>query len=116
MEDYRQVLWEPKLRLLLDYAVELTRAPNGRGEPAIAELRAAGWSDAAILEATEVIGFFNYYNRLVDALGVEPEPEGGPGGVDDYDAPQCLRSATVPPRQVMLMRARPSTAMLSPVM
>ncbi len=38
-------------------------------------LRAAGWSDAAILEAVEVIGFFNYYNRLVDALGVEPEPE-----------------------------------------
>jgi len=23
----------------------------------------------------EIIGFFNYYNRLVDALGVEPEPE-----------------------------------------
>jgi alkylhydroperoxidase family enzyme len=38
-------------------------------------LRAAGWSDAAILEAVEVIGFFNYYNRLADALGVEPEPE-----------------------------------------
>lgn len=75
IEDYRQAVWEPKLRLLLDYAVELTRHPNGRGAAAIAELRASGWSDEAILEATEVIGFFNYYNRLVDALGVEPEPE-----------------------------------------
>jgi hypothetical protein len=23
----------------------------------------------------EVVGFFNYYNRMADALGVEPEPE-----------------------------------------
>jgi hypothetical protein len=27
--------------------------------------------------ARKNIGFFNYYNRLVDALGVEPEPEWG---------------------------------------
>ena len=75
MEDYRQADLEQPLRLLLDFAVQLTHDPHAGGEPAILALRAAGWSDAAILEAVEVIGFFNYYNRLADALGVEPEPE-----------------------------------------
>jgi alkylhydroperoxidase family enzyme len=83
MDDYRTMDWDaldpdgPRLRPLLDCAVALTRAPNGGGETAIVALRAAGWSDAAILEAVEVIGFFNYYNRMVDALGVAPEPEWG---------------------------------------
>lgn len=75
MDDYQQAELDQPLRLLLDFAVQVTRDPHAGGEPAIVALRAAGWSDAAILEAVEVIGFFNYYNRLVDALGVEPEPD-----------------------------------------
>lgn len=75
MDDYQQAELEQPLRLLLDFAVQVTRDPHAGGEPAIEALRAVGWSDAAILEAVEVIGFFNYYNRLVDALGVEPEPD-----------------------------------------
>jgi uncharacterized peroxidase-related enzyme len=69
MDDYRQADLEPPLRLLLDFAVQVTRDPHAGGEAAVVALRAAGWSDAAILEAVEVIGFFNYYNRLADALG-----------------------------------------------
>ncbi len=38
-------------------------------------MREVGWTDAQILTATEVVGFFNYYVRMVEALGVEPEPE-----------------------------------------
>ena len=75
MEDYRQADLDPTVRLLLDFAVQMTSESHARGEKAIGDLRAAGWSDAAILEAVEIIGFFNYYNRLVDALGVDPEPE-----------------------------------------
>jgi uncharacterized peroxidase-related enzyme len=75
MEDYRQADLDQPLRALLDFAVQVTRDPRVGGEAAIMALRAVGWSDAAILEAVEVIGFFNYYNRLADALGVEPEPE-----------------------------------------
>ncbi|MGQ9573585.1 MAG: carboxymuconolactone decarboxylase family protein [Dehalococcoidia bacterium] len=37
-------------------------------------LRAQGFSDADILDAVQIIGFFNYYARMADALGVEPEP------------------------------------------
>ena len=77
MEDYRQAALEPHLRLLLDFAVQVTLAVQTIHAARIAELREAGWEDAAILEAVEIIGFFNYYNRLADALGVEPEPEWG---------------------------------------
>ena len=77
MEDYRQAELDPALRALLDFAVQMTSNPHAGGEEAIGTLRGAGWSDAAILEAAEIIGFFNYYNRMVDALGVNPEPEWG---------------------------------------
>jgi uncharacterized protein YciW len=36
-------------------------------------LREHGWTDSEILTATQITGFFNYYTRMVDALGVEPE-------------------------------------------
>jgi alkylhydroperoxidase family enzyme len=37
-------------------------------------LRAEGFRDEDILDAVEIIGFFNYYARMANALGVEPEP------------------------------------------
>ncbi len=43
------------------------------------KLRAAGLSDRAILDAVQVISYFNYINRVADGLGVDPEPE-MPGG------------------------------------
>jgi len=36
-------------------------------------LRAVGWSDVQIHDATQVVALFNYFTRLADALGVEPE-------------------------------------------
>jgi alkylhydroperoxidase family enzyme len=36
-------------------------------------LRAEGFRDEDILDAVEIVGFFNYYARMADALGVEPE-------------------------------------------
>ena len=40
---------------------------------AIDSLRTLGWSDAQIHDAVQVVALFNYYTRLADALGVEPE-------------------------------------------
>ena len=37
------------------------------------ELRAHGLDDRAIHDATQVIAYFNYINRVADTLGVEPE-------------------------------------------
>ncbi len=38
-------------------------------------LRAAGFSEEAISDAAQVIGYFNYINRVADSLGVDLEPE-----------------------------------------
>lgn len=71
--DYRQVALDPKTRTLLDYAVELTRAPRSGSQEAINRLRKHDWTDEEILTATHIIGFFNYYVRLAEGLGVELE-------------------------------------------
>lgn len=60
-------------RALCAYAEQLTRAPHETGPETVAELRNSGLDDRAIHDATQVIGFFNYINRVADALGVEPE-------------------------------------------
>lgn len=39
----------------------------------VAALRTAGWDDVAIHDATQVCSYFNYINRIADALGVHPE-------------------------------------------
>jgi alkylhydroperoxidase family enzyme len=38
-------------------------------------LRGAGLSDTEILDAVQVIAYFNYINRVADALGVDLEPD-----------------------------------------
>lgn len=55
------------------YAEALTRDPAAVGERDIDELRNVGWSDRAIHDAVQVCSYFNYINRIADALGVEPE-------------------------------------------
>ena len=74
MADYTLADLDPPLRALLDYCVAVTRDPRSGSAEAVARLRAAGWADEAIHDALQVTGFFNYYDRLADGLGVEPEP------------------------------------------
>jgi NAD(P)H-hydrate epimerase len=61
------------------YAVKLTRTPAWVTEGDVAALRAAGLDDRAIVDANQVVSYFNYVNRIADGLGVEleqawPEP------------------------------------------
>jgi alkylhydroperoxidase family enzyme len=55
--------------------VRLTRQPASMDEAQIAPLREQGWSDAAIHDAIQVIAYFNYINRVAEAVGIEAEPE-----------------------------------------
>jgi len=73
MRDYRRAPLDARTRALMDYAVLVTRDAHAVTDATIDGLRAHGWSDEDVLIATQVIGFFNYYTRMVDALGVEPE-------------------------------------------
>jgi alkylhydroperoxidase family enzyme len=38
-------------------------------------LRAHGLDDAAISDAIQVIGYFNYVTRVADGVGIENEPD-----------------------------------------
>lgn len=62
------------MRALCDFAVELTHAPASTGRDEIDALRAHGWSDEAIHDAIQVIGYFNYVNRVADGVGTDDEP------------------------------------------
>ena len=61
-------------RRMLDFAVKLTREPRSTTRDDIEILRAAGFSDTAIHDIVQITGFFAYYNRLADGLGIDPEP------------------------------------------
>ena len=44
-------------------------------ESDVHNLEAIGFSQDAISDAAQVIGYFNYINRIADGLGVDLEPE-----------------------------------------
>lgn len=73
--DYTRAPLAPADRAMLDFAVKLTLAPS-RVVPADVEtLRQAGFDDVAVHDIVQVTALFNYYDRLADGLGIEPEPE-----------------------------------------
>ncbi len=53
----------------------LTRTPAAIRRQDLDTLRKYGLTDRDILDAVEVISYFNYINRVADALGIDPEPE-----------------------------------------
>ena len=54
-------------------ARRLTRDPSGFRESDLVSLRAHGFSDTALHAAVQVVGYFNYINRIADGLGVDTE-------------------------------------------
>lgn len=63
---------------MVDYAVRLTLEPQSMSSEDVESLRRVGFSDVAIHDIAQVTGLFNYYNRLADGLGIDPEPEHRP--------------------------------------
>ena len=55
---------------MLRYAEKLTLAPANMIEDDIFAMRDAGMDDGAILEANQIICYFNYVNRSLNGLGV----------------------------------------------
>lgn len=75
MADYRAADLEPRTRALCDFAIRLTREPARIAQADIDVLRSHDLDDAAIHDAIQVIGYFNYINRIADAVGVDDEPD-----------------------------------------
>ncbi|UAB91626.1 peroxidase-related enzyme (plasmid) [Ruegeria sp. SCSIO 43209] len=57
----------------LIYAQKLTLSPGAMEESEVRALKDAGWEDGEILEINQIVGYFNYANRLLNGLGVTTE-------------------------------------------
>jgi uncharacterized peroxidase-related enzyme len=73
--EYAKASLSPRVRALCDFAVKVTKEPARPEQGDVDALREHGWSDAAISDAIQVIAYFNYINRVADAVGIEPEPD-----------------------------------------
>ncbi|MDY4575473.1 MAG: peroxidase-related enzyme [Intestinibacter sp.] len=70
--NYRIAKLTDKQRALCDFAYFLTTKPREIDKTQIEKLRAVGFNDHEILEASYVVGFFNYTNRWTAAIGAKP--------------------------------------------
>jgi uncharacterized peroxidase-related enzyme len=74
--DYRTAPIEERDRRMLDFVAELTRDATRITPAHHARLREVGFDDRGILQITLIASWFNYINRVADALGVGREPAG----------------------------------------
>ena len=72
-EDYTRAPVTEAERIMLDYVVQLTKDATRIGPGDHDRLRGAGFDDRAILQITLIASWFNYINRVADALGVGRE-------------------------------------------
>jgi uncharacterized peroxidase-related enzyme len=68
--DYRTAPISDADRVMLDYVVQLTKDATRISKQDHEKLRGAGFDDKAILQITLIASWFNYINRVADALGV----------------------------------------------
>ncbi len=69
-DDYKSAPITEQDRVMLNYVVQVTKDAT-RISPADHErLRAVGFDDQGILQITLIASWFNYINRVADALGV----------------------------------------------
>jgi uncharacterized peroxidase-related enzyme len=72
-EDYTTAPVSEQDRCMLDYVAQLTRDATRITPEDHARLREVGFDDRAILQITLIASWFNYINRVADALGVGRE-------------------------------------------
>jgi uncharacterized peroxidase-related enzyme len=74
---WREADLPDRVRAILALAEKAAENPRSVRRADVEEAKAAGLDDAAVLEVVSVVGLFAYFNTVVDALGVEDEPEWG---------------------------------------
>jgi len=72
-KDYTSAPISPQDRVMLDYVVKLTQDATKVWKDDIGRLRSVGFDDRGILQITLIASWFNYINRVADALGVGRE-------------------------------------------
>ena len=68
--DFRSAAISDQDRTMLEYVETLTKDATRLGPSDHQRLRAVGFDDKGILQITLIASWFNYINRVADALGV----------------------------------------------
>ena len=71
--DYKTAPITEQERTMLDYVAQVTLDATRIGREDHEGLRAVGFDDRGILQITLIASWFNYINRVADALGVGRE-------------------------------------------
>jgi uncharacterized peroxidase-related enzyme len=69
-KDFRTAPIAERDRVMLEYAEQLTRDATRINLEDHERLRRVGFDDRGILQITLIAAWFNYINRVADALGV----------------------------------------------
>ena len=69
-DDYRTAPITEQDRVMLDYVAQLTKDATQITPEYHERLRGIGFDDKGILQITLIASWFNYINRVADALGV----------------------------------------------
>ncbi|HEX8708100.1 MAG TPA: hypothetical protein VF723_07660 [Pyrinomonadaceae bacterium] len=69
-DDYTKAPLSDEDRVMLDYVVQLTKDATRISQQDHERLRGVGFDDQGILQITLIASWFNYINRVADALGV----------------------------------------------
>jgi alkylhydroperoxidase family enzyme len=72
-QDFRTAPISEQDKVMLEYVVKLTRDATQCSPEDHKQLRAVGFDDRGILQITLIASWFNYINRVADALGVGRE-------------------------------------------
>lgn len=69
-KDFRSAPISEQNKVMLEYVVKLTHDATQCSPEDHRRLRAVGFDDRGILQITLIAAWFNYINRVADALGV----------------------------------------------
>jgi uncharacterized peroxidase-related enzyme len=69
-KDFRTAPISEQDRTMLEHVVKLTKDATKCSRADIQKLRDAGFDDRGILQITLIAAWFNYINKVADALGV----------------------------------------------
>lgn len=74
LEDFRSSQLPDELKALFAFIEKVNRTSNQIRQEDVDEVKRAGWSEEAIYDAITVCSLFNFYNRWIDATGVQDMP------------------------------------------
>lgn len=77
LEDYKTAPIPDAEKALFAFLEKVNRTSNQIRREDVEEVKRAGWSEEAIYDAVTVCALFNFYNRWIDATGVQDMPSAG---------------------------------------